>query len=110
MISINHEGTILYVPERGIQAAAAGHHPQRVLGCFVSSVQSEHFLKAIQTVSELGRLGVVANPSIKKQAIMAPKENKSAITINGAADFIEPFYLISLKSQSASINALQRSK
>jgi len=50
---MSHEGTILYMPLRGIQALAAGHHPQRVPGCFVSSVQVEQLLKAIQTVSAL---------------------------------------------------------
>jgi hypothetical protein len=48
---MSQDGTILYIPERGIQALAAGHHPQRVPGCFVSSVHEEQESKAIQTVA-----------------------------------------------------------
>jgi hypothetical protein len=73
IISMSHDGTILYMPLRGIQAFAAGHHPQCVPGCFVSSVQVEQVLKAMHTVAESGRpvFGIgpplgVANPSVKK--------------------------------------------
>jgi len=101
IISISHDGTILYIPERGIQAEAAGHHPQCVPGCFVSSVQVEQVLNAIQTVAASGSpvfgigppLGTV-NPSVKKYAIIAPKETKRAIIITAVADIIEPFYLV----------------
>jgi hypothetical protein len=114
---MSHDGTILYIPERGIQAEAAGHHPQCVPGCFVSSVHVEQVLKAIQTVDASGSpvfgigppLGTV-NPSVIKYAKIAPKESKSAIIMTVAAHFIGPFYIVCLISQRASIKALHLSK
>jgi hypothetical protein len=99
--STNHPGIIRYIPDLGIHACAAGHHPHCAPGCFVSSVQLEHVLNAIQVVSVFIPLPVIdpilavacsnvtINPSVIKYEITAPNESITAITIMNGTNFIE---------------------
>jgi hypothetical protein len=120
MISMSQAGIKRYIPLLGIQACAAGHQPQRVPTCLVSSVQVEHFLNSAQTAESSALFEpilafasaiVVINPSVKKYPMITAKHIKATpIKIPFAHLFMDSLYMICVFSYRASINALHRSK